>query len=185
MMPLHYNRTAVVDGTASVHHRLAFMMRRFMDCGAVMDRAAFVYGRTVMGGTALVHHGLCFVMGRAPVHTGTLMFGNVLMHGRTVMGGAALVHHRLRLVMLCAPVHAGTLLFGNVLMNRRALMSGIASMHGRSCLMAGTAFMYRADLLCLRGTLSAGMTGRRRFRNSHQERGTEETCHQCDCQYFL
>ena len=128
MMPLHYNRTAVVDGTASVHHRLAFMMRRFMDC-------------------------------------------------RTVMGRAALVHHRLRLVMLCAPVHAGTLLFGNVLMNRRALMSGIASMHGRSCLMAGTAFMYRADLLCLCGTLSAGMTGRRRFRNSHYERGTEETCH--------
>ena len=136
MMPLHYNRTAVVDGTASVHHRLAFMMRRFMDC-------------------------------------------------RTVMGRAALVHHGLRLVMLCAPVHTGTLLFGNVLMNRRALMSGIASMHGRSCLMAGTAFMYRADLLCLCGTLSAGMTGRRRFRNSHQERGTEETCHQCDCQYFL
>ena len=136
MMPLHYNRTAVVDGTASVHHGLAFMMR-------------------------------CF------------------MYGRSVMGRTALVHHRLRLVMLCAPVHARTLLFGNVLMNRRTLMSGIASMHGRSCLMAGTAFMYRADLLCLRGTLSAGMTGRRRFRNSHQERGTEETCHQCDCQYFL
>ena len=101
MMPLHYNRTAVVDGTASVHHGLAFMMRCFM------------YGRSVMGGTALVHHGLCFVMGRAPVHTGTLMFGNVLMNCRTVMGRAALVHHRLRLVMLCAPVHAGTLLFGN------------------------------------------------------------------------
>ena len=209
MMPLHYNRTAVVDGTASVHHRLAFMMGCFMDCRAVMDRAAFVYSRSVMSGTAFVHHRLCLVlwcfmysrpvMGRAalvhhrlrlvmlcaPVHAGTLMFGNVLMHGRTVMGGAALVHHRLRLVMLCASVHAGTLLFGNVLMNRRALMSGIASMHGRSCLMAGTAFMYRPDLLCLCGTLSAGMTGRRRFRNSHQERGTEETCHQCDCQYFL
>ena len=40
MMPLHYNRTAVVDGTASVHHRLAFMMGCFMDCRAVMDRAA-------------------------------------------------------------------------------------------------------------------------------------------------
>ena len=173
MMPLHYNRTAVVDGTASVHHRLAFMMRRFMDC------------RTVMGRAALVHHGLRLVMLCAPVHTGTLLFGNVLMNCRSVMGRAALVHHRLRLVMLCAPVHAGTLLFGNVLMNRRALMSGIASMHGRSCLMAGTAFMYRADLLCLCGTLSAGMTGRRRFRNSHYERGTEETCHQCDCQYFL
>ena len=185
MMPLHYYRTAVVDGTASVHHRLAVMMGCFMDCRAVMDRAAFVYSRSAMSGTAFVHHGLCFVMGRAPVHTGTLMFGNVLMNCRTVMGRAALVHHRLRLVMLCAPVHAGTLLFGNVLMNRRALMSGIVSMHDRSCLMAGTAFMYRADLLCLRGTLSAGMTGRRRFRNSHQERGTEETCHQCDCQYFL
>ena len=141
MLLLHYNRTAVVDGTASVHHGLAFMM------------------------------------GRAPVHTGTLMFGNVLMNCRTVMGRAALVHHRLRLVMLCAPVHAGTLLFGNVLMNRRALMSGIVSMHGRPCLMAGTAFMYRADLLCLRGTLSAGMTGRRCFGNSHQERGAEKAGH--------
>ena len=148
MMPLHYNRTAVVDGTASVHHRLAFMMGCFMDCRAVMDRAAFVYSRSVMSGTAFVHHGLCFVM-------------------------------------LCASVHARTLLFGNVLTNRGAVVSGIASMHGRSCLMAGTAFMYRPDLLCLRGTLSAGMTGRRRFGNSHQERGAEETCHQCDCQYFL
>ena len=172
MMPLHYNRTAVVDGTASVHHRLAFMMGCFMDCRAVMDRAAFVYSRSVMSGTAFVHHRLCLVLW-------------CFMYSRPVMGRAALVHHRLRLVMLCAPVHARTLLFGNVLMNRRALMSGIASMHGRSCLMAGTAFMYRADLLCLCGTLSAGMTGRRRFRNSHQERGTEETCHQCDCQYFL
>ena len=173
MMPLHYNRTAVVDGTASVHHRLAFMMGCFMDC------------RSVMSGTTLVHHGLCLVMGRAPVHAGPLMFGYVLVNRRPVMGRAALVHHRLRLVMLCAPVHARTLLFGNVLVNGRALMSGIASMHGRSCLMAGTAFMYRADLLCLCGTLSAGMTGRRRFGNSHYERGTEETCHQCDCQYFL
>ena len=173
MMPLHYNRTAVVDGTASVHHRLAFMMRRFMDC------------RTVMGRAALVHHGLRLVMLCAPVHTGTLLFGNVLMNCRTMMGRAALVHHRLRLVMLCASVHAGTLLFGNVLMNRRALMSGIASMHGRSCLMAGTAFMYRTDLLCLRGTLSAGMTGRRCFGNSHYERGAEKTGHQSDCQDLL
>lgn len=172
MMPLHYNRTAVVDGTASVHHRLAFMMGCFMDCRAVMDRAAFVYSWSVMSGTAFVHHRLCLVLW-------------CFMYSRPVMGRAALVHHRLRLVMLCAPVHARTLLFGNVLMNRRALMSGIASMHGRSCLMAGTAFMYRADLLCLCGTLSTGMTGRRRFGNSHQERGTEETCHQCDCQYFL
>ena len=74
MMPLHYNRTAVVDGTASVHHRLAFMMRRFMDC------------RTVMGRAALVHHGLRLVMLCAPVHTGTLLFGNVLMNCRSVMG---------------------------------------------------------------------------------------------------
>ena len=153
MMPLHYNRTAVVDGTASVHHGLAFMMGCFMQ-----GRAA------VMDGTASVHHGLCLVMG-------------CFMYGRTMMGGAALVHHGLCFVMLCAPVHARTLLFGNVLTNRRAMVSGIASMHGRSCLMAGTAFMYRPDLLCLRGTLSAGMTGRRRFRNSHYERGTEETCH--------
>ena len=161
MMPLHYNRTPVVDGTASVHHGPAFMMGCFMQ-----GRAA------VMDGTASVHHGLCLVMG-------------CFMHGRTMMGGAALVHHGLCFVMLCAPVHARTLLFGNVLTNRRAVVSGIASMHGRSCLMAGTAFMYRPDLLCLRGTLSAGMTGRRRFGNSHQERGAEETCHQCDCQYFL
>ena len=151
MMPLHYNRTAVVDGTASVHHGLAFMMGCFMQ-----GRAA------VMDGTASVHHGLCLVMG-------------CFMYGRTMMGGAALVHHGLCFVMLCAPVHARTLLFGNVLTNRRAVVSGIASMHGRSCLMAGTAFMYRPDLLCLRGTLSAGMTGRRRFGNSHQERGAEET----------
>ena len=185
MMPLHYNRTAVVDGAASVHHGLAFMMGCFMDCRAVMDRATFVYSRPVMGRAALVHHRLRLVMLCAPVHAGTLMFGNVLMHGRTVMGGAALVHHGLCFVMLCAPVHARTLLFGNVLTNRRAVVSGIASMHGRSCLMAGTAFMYRADLLCLCGTLSTGMTGRRRFGNSHQERGAEETCHQCDCQYFL
>ena len=185
MMPLHYYRTAVADGTASVHHRLAVMMGCFMDCRTVMDRAAFVYSRSVMSGTAFMHHRLRFVMGRVPVHTGTLLFGNVLMNCRTMMGRAALVHHRLRLVMLCASVHAGTLLFGNVLTNRRAVVSGIASMHGRSCLMAGTAFMYRPDLLCLRGTLSAGMTGRRRFGNSHQERGAEETCHQCDCQYFL
>ena len=47
MMPLHYNRTAVVDGTASVHHRLGFMMGCFMDCRAVMDRAAFVYSRVL------------------------------------------------------------------------------------------------------------------------------------------
>ena len=161
MMPMHYNRTAVVDGTASVHHGPAFMMGCFMQ-----GRAA------VMDGTASVHHGLCLVMG-------------CFMYGRTMMGGAALVHHGLCFVMLCAPVHARTLLFGNVLTNRRAVVSGIASMHGRSCLMAGTAFMYRPDLLCLRGTLSAGMTGRRRFGNSHQERGAEETCHQCDCQYFL
>ena len=172
MMPLHYNRTAVVDGTASVHHRLAFMMGCFMDCRTVMDRAAFVYSWSVMSGTAFVHHRLCLVLW-------------CFMYSRPVMGRAALVHHRLHLVMLCAPVHARTLLFGNVLVNGRALMSGIASMHGRSCLMAGTAFMYRADLLCLCGTLSAGMTGRRRFGNSHYERGTEETCHQCDCQYFL
>lgn len=172
MMPLHYNRTPVVNGTASVHHRLAVMMRCFMDCRAVMDRAAFVYGRSVMSGTAFVHHRLCLVLW-------------CFMYSRPVMGRAALVHHRLRLVMLCAPVHARTLLFGNVLVNGRALMSGIASMHGRFCLMAGTAFMYRADLLCLCGTLSVGMTGRRCFGNSHYERSTEETCHQCDCQYFL
>ena len=159
-MPMHYNRTPVVDGTASVHHGPAFMMGCFMDCRAVMSETAFV------------HHGLAFMMGR-------------FMYSRTVMGGAALVHHGLCLVMGRAPVHASPLLFGNVLTNRRAVVSGIASMHGRSCLMAGTAFMYRADLLCLRGTLSAGMTGRRRFGNSHQERGAEETCHQCDCQYFL
>ena len=161
MMPLHYNRTPVVDGTASVHHGLAFMMGRFM------------YSRTVMGRAALVHHRLRLVMLCAPVHAGTLLFGNVLMNRRAVMGRTALVHHRLRFVMLCTPVHAGT------------LMSGIASMHSRSCLMAGTAFMYRPDLLCLRGTLSAGMTGRRCFGNSHQERGAEETCHQSDCQYSL
>ena len=160
MMPMHYNRTPVVDGTASVHHGPAFMMGCFMDC------------RAVMSGTAFVHHGLAFMMGR-------------FMYSRTVMGRAALVHHGLCLVMGRAPVHASPLLLGNVLTNRRAVVSGIASMHGRSCLMAGTAFMYRADLLCLRGTLSAGMTGRRRFGNSHQERGAEETCHQCDCQYFL
>ena len=172
MMPLHYNRTPVVDGTASVHHRLAFMMGCFMDCRAVMDRATFVYSRSVMSGTAFVHHRLCLVL-------------RCFMYSRPMMGRAALVHHGLCFVMLCAPVHARPLLFGNVLMNGRTLMSGIASMHGRSCLMAGTAFMYRADLLCLCGTLSAGMTGRRRFGNSHYERGTEETCHQCDCQYFL
>ena len=114
-MPLHYNRTAVVDGTASVHHRLAFMMGCFMDCRAVMDRAAFVYSRSVMSGTAFVHHRLCLVLW-------------CFMYSRPVMGRAALVHHRLRLVMLCAPVHARTLLFGNVLVNGRALMSGIASM---------------------------------------------------------
>ena len=102
MMPLHYNRTAVVDGTASVHHRLAFMMGCFMDCRAVMDRAAFVYSRSVMSGTAFVHHRLCLVLW-------------CFMYSRPVMGRAALVHHRLRLVMLCAPVHARTLLFGNVL----------------------------------------------------------------------
>lgn len=164
MMPLHYNRIPVVDGTASVHHRLAVMMRCFMDCGAVMDRAAFVYSRSVMSGTAFVHHGLCLVMG-------------CFMYGRTMMGGAALVHHGLCFVMLCAPVHARTLLFGNVLTNRRAVVSGIASMHGRSCLMAGTAFMYRPDLLCLRGTLSAGMTGRSCFGNSHYERGAEKAGH--------
>jgi len=164
MMPLHYNRTAVVDGTASVHHRLGFMMGCFMDCRAVMDRAAFVYSRSVMSGTAFVHHRLCLVLW-------------CFMYSRSVMGRAALVHHRLRLVMLCAPVHAGTLLFGNVLMNRRALMSGIVSMHGRSCLMAGTAFMYRADLLRLRRTLSAGMTGRSCFGNSHYERGAEKAGH--------
>ena len=164
MMPLHYNRTAVVDGTASVHHRLAVMMRCFMDCRAVMDRAAFVYSRSVMSGTAFVHHGLCLVMG-------------CFMYGRTMMGGAALVHHGLCFVMLCAPVHARTLLFGNVLTNRRAVVSGIASMHGRSCLMAGTAFMYRPDLLRLRRTLSAGMTGRSCFGNSHYERGAEKAGH--------
>ena len=131
----------------------------------------------VVDGTASVHHGLCLVMGRAPVHAGTLMFGNVLMHGRTVMGGAALVHHGLCFVMLCAPVHARTLLFGNVLTNRRAVVSGIASMHGRSCLMAGTAFMYWPDLLRLRRTLSAGMTGRSCFGNSHYERGAEKAGH--------
>ena len=103
MMPLHYNRAAVMDGTASVHH------------------------------------GLCLVMGRVPVHTGTLLFGNVLM-------------------------------------NRRALMSGIVSMHGRSCLLAGTS-MFRADLLRLRRTLSAGMTGRSCFGNSHYERGAEKAGH--------
>ena len=172
MMPLHYNRTPVVDGTASVHHRLAFMMGCFMDCRTVMDRAAFVYSRSVMSGTAFVHHRLCLVLW-------------CFMYSRPVMGRTALVHHRLRFVMLCTPVHARTLLFGNVLMNRRTLMAAIASMHGRSCLMAGTAFMYRTDLLSLRGTLSAGMTGRRRFGNSHDERGAEETCHQCDCQDFL
>ena len=93
MMPLHYNRTAVVDGTASVHHRLAFMMGCFMDCRTVMDRAAFVYSRSVMSGTAFVHHRLCLVLW-------------CFMYSRPVMGRAALVHHRLRLVMLCAPVHA-------------------------------------------------------------------------------
>ena len=82
MMPLHYNRTAVVDGTASVHHRLAFMMGCFMDCRAVMDRAAFVYSRSVMSGTAFVHHRLCLVLW-------------CFMYSRPMMGRAALVHHRL------------------------------------------------------------------------------------------
>ena len=170
MMPLYYNRTAVVDGTASVHHRLAFMMRRFMHGRTAMDGAAFVYGRFVMSGTAFVHHRLSLMLGR-------------FMYGRTVVGRTALVHHGLRLVLRCVPVHAGTLLFGNAPVNCRPLMSGVALMHSRSCLVA--AFLYRTDLLRLCGTLSAGMTGRRRFGNSHYERGAEKTGHQCNCQDFL
>lgn len=161
MVMLYCNGAAVVDGTASVHHRLGFVMgTASVNSGAMMD------------GTASLHHGLAFMMRR-------------FMYGRAVMGRAALVHHGLCLVMLCAPVHAGPLLFGNVLVNRRALMPGIASMHGRSCLMAGAAFLYRPDLLCMCRSLAAGVTGRRGFRNSHDERGAEKTCHQCDCQYFL
>ena len=171
MMPLYYNRTAVVDGTASVHHRLAFMMRRFMHGRTAMDGAAFVYGRSVMSGTAVVHHRLSLMLGR-------------FMYGRTVVGRTALVHHGLRLVLRCVPVHTGALLFGNAPVNCRTLMSGIASVHSRPGLVAA-AFLYRADLLRLRGSLSAGMTGRRGFGNSHYERGAEKTGHQCNCQDFL
>ena len=161
-MVLPYYNGAPVVRSAFVHHRLGFVMgTASVNSGAMMD------------GTASLHHGLAFMMRR-------------FMYGRAVMGRAALVHHGLCLVMLCAPVHAGPLLFGNVLVNRRALMPGIASMHGRSCLMAGAAFLYRPDLLGLcRSLAAAGVTGRRRLRNSHDERSAEETCHQRDCQYFL
>lgn len=70
-------------------------------------------------------------------------------------------------------------------LHRAALLSVCALLRMLPGLMTGTAFLYRPDLLCLCRSLAAGMTGRRRLRNSHDERGAEETCHQCNCQYFL
>ena len=93
------------------------------------------------------------------MHNRALVSGHIFMHRRSIMPGITL--------------------------HRTALLSVCALLHMRSGLMTGTAFLYRPDLLCLCRSLAAGMTGRRRLRNSHDERGAEETCHQCNCQYFL
>ena len=100
-----------------------------------------------------------------------VIHGLAFMHGRALMSGAVLVDSRA--LMTCVPLQ-GT-----------ALLPGCALLHGWPGLMVGTAFRYRPVLLCLCRSLAAGLTGGRRFGNSHDERGAEETCHQCDCQYLL
>lgn len=184
MVLLHYNRTAV-GWSAFVHHRTSLMMRSTSaHSGAIVDGTAFV-----TQGLAFVHagtlvDGAAFVLRCVLVHHRALMSGCVPMDGRTLVTGV--------------PLHGAALLSGRPLLHRRSgLMVGIASLHrtvllsGRtllhrwSGLLAGAAFRYRPVLLCLCRPLTAGLTGRRRFGNSHDERGAEETCHQCDCQYFL
>ena len=169
---LYYNR-AVVDGTAFMIHGLAF-----------------VHNRALVHRTAFVIHGLAFVHNRALVHrTAFVIHGLAFVHDRALMDRAAFVIHGLAfvhdraLVAGTVPMDGRTLVTG-VPLHRAALLSGCALLHRWSCLL-GTAFWYRPILLCLCRSLAAGLTGRRRFRNTHYERGTEKTGHQCDCQYFL
>ena len=159
MVLLHYNRTAV-GWSAFVHHRTSLMMR-----------STSAHGRTIVDGTAFVTQGLAFV------HAGTLV------DGAAFVLRCVLVHHR-ALMSGCVPMDRCTLVTG-VPLHGAALLSGRPLLHRWSGLLAGAAFRYRPVLLCLCRPLAAGLTGRRRFGNSHDERGAEETCHQCDCQYFL
>ena len=160
MVMLYCNRTAVVDGTASVHHRMGFVMGTVsMSSGAVMDGTAFMTHRLAFSRAGALMDCTAFVLRCALVDSLPLTVGRALMNGRALMAGAFL--------------------------HRAALLSVCALLHMRSGLMSGAAFLYRPDLLCMCRPLTAGVTGRRGFGNSHDERGAEETCHQCDCQYFL
>ena len=203
MVLLHYNRTAV-GWSAFVHHRTSLMMRSTSaHIGAIVDGTAFVtQGLTFVHAGALVNGAAFVTQGLAFVHAGTLVDGAafvlrcVLVHHRALMSGCVPMDGRT--LVTGVPLHGAALLSGRPLLHRRSgLMVGIASLHGTallsgrallhrwSGLLAGAAFRYRPVLLCLCRPLAAGLTGRRRFGNSHDERGAEETCHQCDCQYFL
>ena len=174
----------------AVHAAMVVMvmmiLRMRRRCGVVM----LYYNRAVVDGTAFMIHGLAFVHNRALVHrTAFVIHGLAFVHDRALMDRAAFVIHGLAfvhdraLVAGTVPMDGRTLVTG-VPLHRAALLSGCALLHRWSCLL-GTAFWYRPILLCLCRSLAAGLTGRRRFRNTHYERGTEKTGHQCDCQYFL
>ena len=195
MMLLHYNGAAV-SRSAPMHRRLAVMMRSTSaHSRTVVDRTAFmVHGLAFMhAGTlmdwaasvllAVFVHSRPLLPGRVLVHGGTLMAGVVPVHGRALLSGCVLVHNR-ALVTGCIFMDALALVAG-VSLHRTTLLPGCALLHRRSGLLTGAASLLRADLLCLCWSLAAGLAGRRRFRNSHYERGAEKTGHQCDCQYFL
>ena len=183
MMLLHYNGAAV-SRSAPMHRRLAVMMR-----------STSAHSRTVVDRTAFMVHGLAFmhagtlmdwaasVLLAVFVHSRPLLPGRVLVHGGTLMAGAVPMHSR-ALLSRCILVHNRALVAG-VSLHRPTLLPGRALLHRRSGLLTGAASLLRADLLCLCRSLTATLAGRRRFRNSHYERGAEKTGHQCDCQYFL
>lgn len=177
MMLLHYNGAAV-SRSAPMHCWLAMVVR-----------STSAHGRTIVDRTTFMVHGLAFM------HAGTLMVRSASAHGRTVVAGVAFMYGR-SLLPGRVLVHGGTLMTGCIFMDALALVAGVslhrttllpgcALLHRRSGLLTGAASLLRADLLCLCRSLTATLAGRRRFRNSHYERGAEKTGHQCDCQYFL
>ena len=137
-----------------------------------------MHAGTLMDGAAFVIHGLAFMHDRA------LMSGAVLVDSRALMTCVPL--QGTALLPGCALLHGWPgLMVGTASLQGAALLSVRALLHMRPRLLSGPAFRYRPVLLCLCRSLAAGLTGGRRFGNSHDERGAEETCHQCDCQYLL
>ena len=156
-MLLHYNGAAVIR-SAPVHHGLALTARIISaDSGSVVNGAVPLCHRPVpahagslMGGSPFVDGGAVFMHDRA------LTVGRVFMHNRTLLTG-------------CVPANGRALMTG-VFLHRAVLLPGNALLRRRSCLVTGTVFRYRTDLLRLCRFPSAGRAGGGCFGNSHQER---------------